>query len=338
MNTEDIIIKDSDLVFTVITPVYNEAESLPHFHEQLLKVINKLGIKYEWIIVDDHSNDSTNKIIKSIAEKNIHIHGIRLAKNYGSHIAISAGLHLANGDSAIVMAADLQDPPGVIPELIEKWRHGKQIVWAVRSLRRRETPVTKGTSRLYYWLMRKVVKIKDLHLTGADFFLIDRKVIDAFKLFKESNLSIFLLLTWMGFKQDNIFYIKQARQYGESGWTLRKKIKLVVDSITSFSHFPIRTMTYIGFIIAFGGLIYAMIIIYNALLGDPAPGWSSLLNWQDMGPRTIMVVLLVLGGFQMIMLGVLGEYIWRNLDESRRRPLYLIEENIGSDYSGKSEK
>ena len=305
-------------VITIITPALNEEKNLVLFHERLLKVFSKLDEKYEWIIVDDHSSDFTYKVVKDIAEQDQYVYGVRLARNSGSHKAITTGLHLAKGDSAIVMAADLQDPPETIPDLIDKWKEGKQIVWAVRSIRMGETTVTKVTSRFYYWLMRKVVGIKKLPSTGADFFLIDRKVIEALKLFKESNTSIFSLLTWMGFKQDRIFYIKQERLHGRSGWTFRKKMRLLIDSVTSFSHFPIRFMTYLGISIAFIGFLYACFVINNALSGIPISGWSSLI-----------IVIIILGGFQLIMIGILGEYLWRVLDESRRRPLFLIEEKIG---------
>lgn len=317
MDTENITTKESGLVYSVITPVYNESESLANFHERLMKIIHELDIKYEWIIVDDHSSDSSYDYIADIAMKNECIRGIRLSKNHGSHLAITAGLHLSKGDSAIVMATDLQDPPETIPKLIKKWKEGAQIVWAVRGTREGETAVTKGFSRFYYWLMKRVVGIKDLPSTGADFFLIDKKVIEALKLFKESNLSIFSLLTWMGFKQDRISYVKQARLHGKSGWTFRKKLRLVIDSVTTFSHVPIRFMTYLGIIIALIGFMYACFVFTNALSGIPIPGWSSLI-----------IVITLLGGFQLIMIGILGEYLWRVLDESRQRPQFLIESDI----------
>ena len=300
---------------SIITPAFNEEKSLSIFYEKLFEVLTSLDVKNEWIVVDDHSNDSTYQVLKNIARSDNRVRGVRLTRNYGSHRAITAGLHLATGDCAIVMATDLQDPPEIIPKLIEKWKRDIQIVWAVRSSREGETNVTKGLSRLYYWLMKRVVGIENLPSTGADFFLIDRKVIEALKLFKESNVSIFSLLTWMGFKQGKISYVKQARLYGKSGWTIRKKIRLVIDSITSFSHFPIRAMTYLGLSISMVGFLYAGFVFYLGMTDNTSPsGWHSL-----------MVVILILGGFQLIMLGVLGEYLWRNFDESRQRPQFLIE-------------
>ena len=150
--------------------------------------------------------------------------------------------------------------------------------------------------------------------TGADFFLLDRKVVEAFSQFSEANVSILALITWMGFRQTAVPYDKEARLHGRSGWDLRKKLKLVVDSVTSFSYLPIRFMSYLGLVVGLGGFIYAGVVIFNAIHGDPVQGWSSL-----------MVVVLVVGGLQMIMMGVLGEYLWRALDESRRRPRYIVE-------------
>jgi dolichol-phosphate mannosyltransferase len=305
---------------SIITPAFNEEKSLSIYYERMFEVLKSLDVNYEWMVVDDHSSDSTYRVLKNIAGKDKNVRGVRLSRNYGSHKAINAGLHLATGDCAIVMASDLQDPPEIIPELINTWKRGIQIVWAVRSVREGETNVTKGLSRLYYWLMKRVVGVEDLPSTGADFFLIDRKVIEALKLFKESNVSIFSLLSWMGFKQDRISYVKQARIHGKSGWTFRKKMKLVIDSITSFSHFPIRLMTYIGCIAAFSGFAYALFVIYNFVSGYPDTGWSSL-----------MVVVLILGGFQLIMAGILGQYLWRAVDESRRRPQFLIESSTEKD-------
>ena len=221
----------------------------------------------------------------------------------------------ARGDSAIVLAADLQDPPEIIPRLIAEWRAGAQVVWATRNRREGETASTLFFSRLYYFLMRRVVGMRTLPPNGADFFLIDRRVIDSLTRFHESNVSITALVTWVGFRQKNIAYDKQARLHGRSGWSLEKKFKLVWDSVTAFTYLPIRLMSCIGFIVALLGFLYACLVIGIVLLGRVVPGWTSL-----------MVVILVLGGTQMIMIGVLGEYLWRVLDETRGRPKYIIEE------------
>ena len=195
-----------------------------------------------------------------------------------------------------------------------------QVVWAARGRREGESATTIGFSRLYYWLMRNMVGVKEMPASGADFFLMDRKVVDAFNQFREANLSIFVLLTWMGFRQTTIAYDKKARLHGRSGWNLKKKLKLLVDSVVSFSYVPIRFMSYLGFAVAFSGFAYAGLVIFNALRGNPVEGWSSLI-----------VVVLLVGGIQMVMMGVLGEYLWRALDEARRRPRYIVEGSTDRD-------
>jgi dolichol-phosphate mannosyltransferase len=301
-------------VLSVVTPAYNEAQNLPLLYERLSRVLGDLQVAWEWIVVDDHSGDGSYDAVASIAQRDHRVRAVRLARNSGSHTAITCGLHQAGGDCAVVLAADLQDPPETLPVLLDQWRAGAQIVWAVRAQREGETASTVGFARLYYLIMRRLVGIQDMPATGADFFLLDRRVLDAFRQFHESNVSILALLTWMGFRQVTIAYDKQARLHGRSGWSLRKKLKLVVDSVTSFSFLPVRLMSLVGFIVAVVGFLYAGVVTVNALAGRPPQGWASL-----------MVVVLVVGGIQMVMMGVLGEYLWRALDESRGRPRYIIE-------------
>lgn len=303
---------------TIVTPAYNEAENLPVLYQRLRDVLDSIDTDWEWIAVDDHSSDETPAVLTHLAEQDRRLRGLRLSRNFGSHTAITCGLNHALGDCAIVMAADLQDPPEKIPHLLTQWQHGAQVVWAVRTRREGESAIHLGFARLYYALMRRTSALRNLPAAGADFFLIDRCVIDAFNQFHESHVSILALINWMGFRQAVISYHKQVRWRGCSGWNLEKKLKLVVDSITSFTYFPIRLMSYLGFIVALGGFLYAGMVIANALTGNPAPGWASL-----------MVVVLIIGGVQMLMLGVLGEYLWRALDEGRRRPRYIIEATIG---------
>lgn len=263
--------------------------------------------------MDDHSRDDTFGVVAGIAQQDERVRAIRLARNSGSHTAITCGLRQARGDCAVVLAADLQDPPETLPALLAQWQAGAQVVWAVRARREGESASAVGFARLYYLIMRRLVGMQEMPASGADFFLLDRRVLDAFRQFRESNVSILALLTWMGFRQASITYEKQARLHGRSGWSLGKKFKRVVDSVTSFSYLPIRLMSLAGFVVAIIGFLYAAVVVVNALAGRPAQGWASL-----------MVVVLV-GGVQMLMMGVLGEYLWRALDETRGRPRYLIE-------------
>ena len=304
---------------TIVTPAYNEAKNLPLLHQRLRNVLDGLGMNWEWITVDDHSADETFHVLTLLAKEDSRLRGYRLSRNFGSHTAITCGLNHAQGNCAIVMAADLQDPPETIPDLVAEWQKGAQVVWAVRAQRQGEKATKLAFANLYYALMRRTGALKELSATGADFFLIDRSVIDAFNQFRERHVSILALITWMGFRQATISHNKEARLYGRSGWNLKKKLKLVLDSITSFTYFPIRLISYAGLITALIGFLYAMFVVFNALRGLQPQGWASLI-----------VIVLILGGFQMVMLGVLGEYLWRALDESRHRPMYLIEAKIGS--------
>ncbi len=292
-------------MISVVTPTYNESGNLPLLYERLSKSLDAAAEKWEWIIIDDHSEDETFDTASAIARRDERIYVLRLSRNFGSHTAATCGFHRAKGECAILMAADLQDPPEVILELLAKWREGAQVVWAVRDGREGQKNTTTGFSRVYYFLMRRWVGLKNMPAAGADFFLLDRSVLDPFSQFQENNVSLMALITWMGFRQTMITYRKQPRLRGHSGWTFEKKLKLVIDSVSSFSYLPIRWISYTGFFIGAVGLFLLVI-----------RAW-------------MIAALLILSGIQMLMLGILGEYLWRALDESRRRPRYLIEKTAG---------
>ncbi len=308
--------RDPEQLLSVVTPAFQEAKNLPVLYRRLKTVLEGLGMPWEWVIVDDHSPDATYETVCELAGRDKRVRGLKLARNCGAHIALTCALHAARGDCAVAIAGDLQDPPEVIPRLVEAWLSGVHVVWAAREQRQGEGAAKVGTARLYYWLMRNVVGFREMPAEGADFFLVDRQVLDAFRQFNESNVSILALITWMGFRQSVIAYTKEARLHGASGWTLKKKLKLLVDSVTSFSYAPIRLMSYFGFAVASAGFLYSVFLVQNALRGAPPAGWT-----------TLMVLVLMLGGIQMTMLGVLGEYLWRSLDEARRRPRYLIQDS-----------
>jgi len=300
---------------SVVTAAYNEVANLPVLYERLVSTLDGAGLSWEWVIVDDHSRDGTFGAIAALAARDPRVRGMRLSRNSGSHLALSCGINSSRGECAALLAADLQDPPESLLRLVEKWRAGSQVVWAVRAKREGEKTSTLLFAQLYYWIMRRIVGLHDIAPTGADFLLMDRRVVEAFRQFQETNVSMLALITWMGFRQSSIEYVKQARLHGSSGWSFRKKFKLVVDSVTSFSYIPIRMMSYGGVGVALLGFAYAAFVLLHAFTGRPVSGWAS-----------IMVVVLVLGGFQILLMGVLGEYIWRTLDETRRRPRFLIED------------
>ncbi len=297
---------------SIVTPAYNEAKNLPLIHDAFKAALD--GTAWEWIVVDDHSSDDTFEVVQGLARRDERVRGVRLARNFGSHMAISCGLHAARGQSAAVMAADLQDPPDTLMAMLQMWSEGAQVVWAVRERREGEKASTVGFSRLYYYLMRRFVGIKDMPAMGADFVLIDRMVVDTIKRFRETNTSIFALITWLGYRQASVSYPKRAREHGRSSWTLEKKLKLLVDSVTSFTYRPVRAMSYMGVVVAAVGCLYACVVVVNALRGHTPQGWASIL-----------IAVLLMGGSQMLMLGILGEYLWRALDEARQRPRFWIE-------------
>ncbi len=303
---------------SVITAFLNEEANLPLFRERLVAVLDRLDDSCEIVMVDDHSQDSSPELVKEWLAQDQRVRYVRLVRTSGSHAAYSAGLAKASGDTVVLLAADLQDPPELIPDLLAKWREGNHVVWASRAQRRGESWLTRRLSNTYYWLMRRLA-LPQMPAQGADFLLMDRKVVDAYNSIREKNTSFLAMILWLGFRQTFIEYVKQARHAGVSKWNLSKKIKLFIDSLVSFSYAPIRLISAVGVGASLLGMLYAAVVVVNALRGDPVNGWSS-----------IMVVVLLLGGFQMVMLGILGEYLWRAFDEARGRPRYLIEEELGA--------
>ena len=293
-------------MISLITPAFNEGSNLPMLHERLTAVFRQLD--WEWIIVDDHSRDNTFEVIERLVAIDPRVRGIRLAYNSGSHLAFTCGLRHASGEVAALMVADLQDPPELLFQMLERWRSGVQVVWAVR----RHQPGDGSGTQLYYWIMRNLVGMNDMPATGADFFLVDRVVIDAFLAAADRHVSIFALMMWLGFRREFIQYDKQPRTRGRSGWTLAKKLKLVVDSIVGFSDFPIWWLTYAG---------------VAALVAALVPAVVAVVAYSGLNAALLLLAALVIGlfGCHLIALAILGHYVWRGLDAARKRPLYSIE-------------
>jgi polyisoprenyl-phosphate glycosyltransferase len=302
-------------MISIVTPAFNEALNLPAVYERLVAAMREVGGDWEWIVVDDHSRDTTFAVIEALALQDVRVRGFRLSRNSGSHVAITCGLHQVDSDAAVMMAADLQDPPETLAAMVARWRQGAQVVWATRRVQPGEAS-HRGFAAVYYWMMRRLVGMTEMPARGADFFLIDRVVVDAFRRFSERNVSVLALITWLGFRQAFVEYDKQPRWSGQSGWTLPRKIKLVVDSITSFSPFPIRLCTYGGLAL----LACSLVLFIFALTLLPQLGGGVLLLFS---------LIVGLTGLQLVAVGVVGEYVWRALEESRRRPPYLIEAMAG---------
>src|ERR1044071_7089901 len=246
------------MLLSILSPAFNEATNLDVLYARVAATTSQLGVDWEWLSVDDPSRDDTFPVIERLAAADRRVRGVRLARNSGSHVAITCGLHLVRGDAAVMMAADLQDPPETLAAMLDRWRAGAKVVWAVRRTRPGEA-AHAGFAALYYWLLRRVVGLRQMPANGADFFLADRAVIDAFRQFPERSVSVLALVMWLGFRQEFIEYDKQPRASGQSGWTLARKVTLVVDSVTAFSEAPIRACTLLGAALLAGALVLALV-------------------------------------------------------------------------------
>ena len=304
-------------MISIVTPAFNEAGNLQRLHARIVDTMGKLGVDWEWIVVDDHSRDDTFAVIQRLSSTDPRVRGVRLARNSGSHVAIACGLRLTNGDAVVMMASDLQDPPETIGAMLERWRRGAQIVWAVRRSRPGDHSHA-WFAAAYYWIVRNVVGLREMPAKGTDFFLADRRVVDAFRAFPERTTSLFNHLTWMGFTQEYVDYEKQPRTAGASGWTLARKIRLVIDSVTAFSNAPLRWCAYLGAAM----LAVALVLTVAGIRLLPELGGGLLL---------VMALLFALSGVQMLALAIVGEYVWSALAEARRRPQFVIEAATSDD-------
>jgi len=305
---------------SVIIPVYYNEDSLPNLFSHLTKVSEEQERwQFEFVFVDDGSGDSSLKLLKEFAERDNRVKVIKLSRNFGSFTAVLAGYTHCTGDCAVMISADLQDPPELIPKMLDLWLQGNKVVIAARESRK-DKLFQRIISGIYYRLMRRFA-LPDMPIGGFDFVLIDRVIINIIVEVKEKNTSLMGLILWTGFKRTIIYYTREARKGGVSRWTLKKKVNYFIDSFVAFSYSPIRIMQYLGAAVGLSALVYAAFIIYNRIYFDiPVNGWSSL-----------MVVILLIGALQFFMLGIVGEYIWRIVDETKKRPTFIVDEISGND-------
>jgi glycosyltransferase involved in cell wall biosynthesis len=300
-------------VFSIIVPIYNEEGSLPVLYERMQSVMDSTGESWELVLVDDGSQDQSSAMILDLAEKDKRVRPVILARNFGHQIAVTAGLDHARGDAIVIIDADLQDPPEVILDLIEKWREGFEVVYAVRETREGETFFKKWTASLFYRLINKITSMQ-IPVDTGDFRLIDRKVVNVLNQMREHHRFLRGMSVWVGFRQTGVKYKRAARYAGETHYPLRKMIKLAMTAITGFSFFPLQAATYMGFVASGISIVTIPVVIVMRLMG----------NQQFLGQATTLISVLFLGGVQLIFLGVLGEYIGRIYDEVRNRPLYIV--------------
>jgi dolichol-phosphate mannosyltransferase len=303
---------------SVVLSAYNEALNLPTMYERLAAAVADEPMLFEFIFVDDGSRDGSLEILKELNERDSRVKVVAFSRNFGSHETAVAGVREAAGDCAILMASDLQDPPELIPELVRQWRNGYQVVWAKRTSRK-DPFFRRLSARAYYALIRRLA-VPDYPAEGTGgFCLIGRPVMDALNLLEERNRLTFELILWCGFTSTEVPYERPPRFRGVQKWTFSRNLKAAIDGLLALSFAPIRCITAFGFLVAalsfLGGLYvfgYALFFGYHTL------GWPSL-----------MVSVLFLGGAQLMCLGFLGEYLWRILQECRRRPIYLVSERVG---------
>lgn len=303
---------------SIIIPCWNEEEVLDAFYHETTKAVSDVQADFEFLFIDDGSTDGTAGKIIRLAESDSRIRLLRLSRNFGSFAAIAAGFHHCRGDAAMCISADLQDPPSLIPQLIDKWQDGHDIVWA--AFDGRSDPFLKRTaSSVFYWLIRRIA-LKNIPPQGMNVGMFSRRVIDIYRALPDrDSIPIFTILK-MGFPQTHIFYERQDRVAGTSGWSFWRRVRSAIDVIITFSYVPVRMISAIGIVAAILGLIYALVIMVKwAAFGAEVPGWSSL-----------MAVLLIVSGIQMVMLGFITEYLWRQSQQARSEPRYIVMEEIGS--------
>lgn len=301
---------------SVIVTIYKNEKNIIPFYNDFNENIAPYLDDYEIIMVDDNSPDNSWEIIQNLSKKDKKIKAIKLIRNFGAVAASFTGLQYATGDCATIKAADLQEPASLTLEMYEKWKDGEKAIIAVRDSRK-DSFFTSLFSNIYYSLVRKMIT-KDMPKGGFDTYLIDRTIIDLLVMQSDRNSPITLQLLWMGCGTKKVYYDRLERKIGKSSWTFRKKINLFMDSFIGFSYIPIRFMTVVGFLFAFGALLYSIHMFIAGLQG--------MIDIK--GYTTIIVILSFSSGLIMFSLGILGEYIWRTLDVARKRPISIVKEVI----------
>ncbi|AIQ56049.1 glycosyltransferase family 2 protein [Paenibacillus borealis] len=304
--------------YSIIIPMFNEEEVIQETYRRIKKVMGATGEPYELLFVNDGSTDNCAQMIEECSYWDESVKLIDLSRNFGHQIAITAGMDYALGDAVVIIDADLQDPPELILDMIAEWKKGYEVVYAKRIKRNGESLFKKWTAALFYRILRYSTDIS-IPVDTGDFRLIDRKVCDELKRLPEKNRFVRGLVSWVGFRQKALEYERDERLAGETKYPLKRMIKLSLDGITSFSYKPLKLAGYLGALLSASGFLYLMYVLYLALFTDEAvKGWASMIG-----------ITLTFNGFVLIMLGVLGEYVGRIYDESKGRPLYIVQEFYG---------
>lgn len=313
----EVGIESSQTTLSVVVPAYNEEEVLPQFHARLSAVLDNLGCDAQVIYVNDGSTDGTAVVINGLRENDGRVVLVDLSRNFGKEIAMTAGFDHAEGEAVIVIDADLQDPPELIPELLKEFHHGYDVVYAQRVSRAGEGAVKKATAFLFYRLIQATTRVKIPADTG-DFRLLSRRALGALNKLREQHRFMKGLYAWIGFPQKAVPYHRDPRKAGQTKWNYWKLWNFALEGFTSFTIGPLKVATYLGITTALAAFVYAVWVIYKTLVhGDPVAGYPSL-----------MVAILFLGGIQLMTIGVLGEYLGRMFDETKQRPLYFVKGHL----------
>lgn len=312
--------ESESVTLSVVTAALNEADNLPALHSRLTASLAALGEPYEIVMVDDGSTDDTPRVLAELAAADPHLRYLRLSRNFGQQIALTAGLERARGAAVITLDADLQHPPELLGELVRRWRAGAQIVYTQRT----DTPqlgwLKRTTSRGFYRLLNRL-SATEVPQAAADFRLLDRQVVESLRQMPERARFLRGLIAWTGYTTDCVPYAAGERAGGAPKYTLGRMIRFALDGLTSFTSAPLKLASVIGFVIALLGFLYGLLIIYHKLFTTRnVPGWT-----------TLVVLVLFLGGLNLIFLGIVGEYIARIFEEVKQRPLYLVREAVGFD-------
>jgi polyisoprenyl-phosphate glycosyltransferase len=298
--------------YSIVAPVFNEEETLPHFYKRIISVMEKLGEPFEIVLINDGSQDKSFDTMRTLHERDQRVRVIDFSRNFGHQIAISAGLDYAQGQAVVIIDSDLQDPPEVIPELIARWKAGAEVVYAQRRKRDGETRFKLLTATAFYSLIARITAVNIPRNVG-DFRLIDRRVVDSLISMREHHRFMRGLSAWVGFRQEAVLYDRHERFAGTTKYPLTKMIRFSVDAITSFSHLPLQLATTLGFVIAgislIGIIVATLVRVFTSAI---------------VGQATTLIMVLFIGGIQLIFLGIIGEYLGRIYDEVRARPLYIV--------------
>ena len=306
---------------SVVIPAFNEERNVAPMHERLVAALDEVVDGLEILYVDDGSADATWDRVQALATVDPRVRGLRFARNFGHQAALTAGVDAARGKALVIIDGDLQDPPEVIPEMVARWREGFEVVYGQREEREGETWFKLMTAKAFYRILRGITHI-EIPVDTGDFRLMGPRAVEAFRALPERNRFIRGLVSWIGFSQTAVLYKRQARQVGETKFPVRKMLRFALDGITSFSFFPLRLATWTGFAVSLFAFLYIVVVLVLKATG---------VSW--LGYTSLMASILFLGGVQLLMIGIMGEYLARIFDEVKRRPLYLVGESTDGESS-----